>query len=87
MKKREDFNDDGRTIADMSAVERPSLWSVRRTSDRKQEVEGEKAPLPEMPKEDRRAYILISVLTALGVAAIFLAAIGLAIWLMLLAWK
>ena len=86
MKRNDDFKDDGRTVADMSDIDRPSLFTVRR-KEKQPDYESSAAPQEEMPARQRRAYVLAAVLTALGVAAIFLAAIALAIWLMLLAWK
>lgn len=87
MKRNDDFKDDGRTVADMSDIDRPSLFSLKRNNKKPDYEQNSAAPQQEMPREQRRAYIIAAVFTALGVAAIFMAAIALAIWLMLIAWR
>lgn len=90
MSKKKYDDDDGRSIADMSSVGQPNLFTFRNPKDKKEQTEipdedqserpWEKKP--EMPKEDRRAYVLAAVLTALGVGAVFLVGLGLIIWLL-----
>ena len=50
-KRRRDDDDDGRTIADMSGVEAPSLWRVRRPPDRRPEPPAEETPKDDLPLE------------------------------------
>ena len=78
-------DDDGRTIADMSGVERPSLFHFR-PSRRQEETpsEGEIPRREPIEKHTRRAYILAAVGSALLVTAIFLAVAALFIWLVIL---
>ncbi len=90
MSKKKYDDDDGRSIADMSSVGQPNLFTFRNPNDRKEQVDApeEKQPerpwesKPEMPKEDRRAYVLAAVLTAVGVGAVFFVGLGLIIWLL-----
>ena len=85
-KQKQSEDDDGRTIVDMSGVTRPNLWSFRFPSSapwhqnearKKAQEEGDGAqakPDPfqsQLTKEDRRAYILVAVGSALGIAAVF----------------
>ena len=88
-KKKYDY-DDGRSIADMSSIGQPNLFTFRNPKDRKEQVDApeENQPerpwesKPEMPKEDRRAYVLAAVLTAVGVGAVFFVGLGRIIWLL-----
>lgn len=83
-------DDDGRSIADMSSVGQPNLFTFRNPKDKNEQAqtpdedqsERPWEKKPEMPKEDRRAYVLAAVLTALGVGAVFLVGLGLIIWLL-----
>lgn len=90
MSKKKYDDDDGRSIADMSSVGQPNLFTFRNPKDKKEQAqtpdedqsERPWEKKPEMPKEDRRAYVLAAVLTALGVGAVFLVGLGLIIWLL-----
>jgi len=75
-RRRNDFEDDGRTIADMSGVEGPRLFGARlakpkgdgeQETKRKSEEEG-------FSKEFRRMYVSIALKATLAIAAIFIAA-------------
>jgi len=93
--KRVYDDDDGRTIADMSGLERPSAFLPRRRkntvppslsrergSDRPWEPdEGQ------MSKEDRRVYVFAALRAALLIAAVFIVGLGLGIWLLLRLWS
>ncbi len=98
-KKKLYDDDDGRSIADMSGVEQPNLFGFRSPNepskkDRANPADSAEEPKqerpwesePQMPKEDRRAYMLAAVLTALGIGAVFLVGLGLVIWIMTLLW-
>ncbi len=75
-RRKRDFEDDGRTIADMSGVEGPRLFGVRpakpkdaneQESKRNSEEEG-------FSKEFRRMYISVALKATLAIAAVFLVA-------------
>ena len=44
MKHNEPFEDDGRTVADMSGIEHDSIWLPRRSPNRLLTVPGRKTP-------------------------------------------
>ncbi len=86
-------DDDGRTIFDMSAVEKPNLMSFSPGyMDRKepQREEPQKPDRPweaqadEMPKELRRAYIWGALKASLLIGACFGCGLGLTIFLITL---
>ena len=78
-------DDDGRTIADMSGVERPKAFGLFPSSPKeKTEVDEKKE---EFPKEARRAYVFSAILASLLIAAVFAFFIGLAIFIMTLIWR
>ena len=86
MKKRVYDDDDGRTVADMSGIERPPLLLPR--FRRKDKDEEEQTPDgPELSREDRRAVLAGSIGAVLVIALIFLAAAALVIGLMLTVWR
>ena len=87
---RRDFEDDGRTIADMSGVERRNLLLPRRppreeppAPAREESEPSSERPWEEksMSRQDRRAYILAALGSALAIAAVFAVVLGLAIFL------
>ena len=67
--------DDGRVIADMSAVERPNLLSLRRIRERLGTGRGPTAQ-EQLSAEDRHLYILAAVRAGLLLVLAF--AVGLA---------
>ncbi len=84
--------DDNRTIADMSGIERPAAF-LPRFPGRRRETEPGRAPeaTPNQPEEplspeDRRLYIFAALKAALLIAGVFIAGLGLVIWLMLALW-
>ncbi len=91
MKKYDDFEDDGRTIADMSGIERPSLFAFRSTRKRKDKESGESAQNPaenvQMTKSQNRAYMTGAILAGLAIVGVFIACGALVIFLMTLFWK
>ena len=93
---KKEFEDDGRTIADMSGVPERSGAPLRRFLRRNEDAAGaeenvltEDRPRPapeEMPAEDRRAYIFGAMGASLVIGLIFLAAAGLLILFLCLIW-
>ena len=89
-RKTGSFEDDGRTIADMGDVRRPSLVLPRRDHDSRRE--------PEMPapsrdfsdelqsSEERLMVILGTMKAALSLGMVYVVVFGLAIALMLWIW-
>ena len=83
MRKRDDFEDDGRTIADMSGIgPAPTLRPHRRKAD---------APPPEpandwTPKE--KFWAVMGVLKAtLAIAGVYLVGLGVLLAVLFLLWK
>jgi len=93
-KKREYADDDGRTIADMSGVERPSLWGVRPPEERTKPPASPPAPPEEdrpwedasMGPEERRMYVLGALKAGLLIALVFIVALGLLTAFLLFLW-
>ena len=87
MSRKQDW-DDGRTIADMSEVERPSLLRPRQTA-RTQEPKDEPhrtwedAPIS---KQDRWLVALGALKAALLIALVFLVGLALVVFLLLRIW-
>ena len=89
-KKRVYEDDDGRTVADMSGVERPNLLLFRLPPDRKKPEEhaaggdGEDRPgeKTELTREERRAVMLGAVRAAALIAVTFIVIFGVVIFLM-----
>ena len=92
-KKRNYADDDGRVIADMSDLELPNLWRIRRPS-RRPELSAEEPAEPDRPwedgnglsPEDRRIYIFAALKAALLIAGVFIAGAVLLIAAMLFFW-
>ena len=84
MRGKEPWEDDGRTIADMSGITRPPLLIPRI----KRNTDEAKPTVSQSPfeKKERFYAVLGAVGAALLVAMIFMAGIGLAIFLMLQIW-
>mgnify|MGYP007092185084 CR=1 FL=1 len=89
--KKNDFEDDGRTIIDMSGVERPNLLTFRRPgkADKPRENQGS-SDQPQnnlsLAKKQSRSVIFGTVLAGLAIAAIFIACGAFAIFLMTQFW-
>ncbi len=93
MSKKIYDDDDGRTIADMSGVERAPLVlpHFKKKKEAPREVPEEddgSSPSPEiqMSGDERRGYIFGALGAALLIGGIFVAAGALAIWLMTVIW-
>lgn len=93
-------HDDGRTIADMSGVERPSLLGslagerMRDAIKRSGHASREEHPRTDRPwedtglsREERRWYLLGALKAALLIALVFIVGLGLFIALLLLLWN
>ena len=86
-KKREPFEDDGRTIADMSAVENPSTSLLGRLPRRNRD----KSETPEAgsePRTKRQSRMAIggALLAALLIGGVFIVGGAIAIAVMLAIW-
>ena len=79
MKKYDD--DDGRTIADMSGVERPPLLVP---APLKKKFSGKSSP--EMSKGEGRSYIFGALGAGLAIAAVFIAVFAVLILVLLKIW-
>ena len=72
MKKQRDIQDDGRIVADMSALEGPNPFSLRRFG-KKDAVNGaKKSDDSEMSPEDRGVYLKAAMLSTLLIASVFI---------------
>lgn len=88
MKKKYD-DDDGRTIADMSGLERPSIIMPQfvRRKDKSKTKAASDVNNTDLNREERRSYIWGALSAALLITAIFIVVFGVAIWLMLTVWR
>ena len=93
-KKRTYEDDDGRTVADMSGVDRQPLLSARRAPKQPAENGEAEARQEDRPGEqqaltgkERKAYLFGALAAALLIGAVFMVGIGLAILLMVLIWR
>ena len=87
--KKKYYDDDGRTIADMSGLERPNIimpqFGRRKVKSKtKAASDGDNTGLN---REERRSYIWGALSAALLITAIFIVVFGVAIWLMLTVWR
>ncbi|MBR6545514.1 MAG: hypothetical protein IKT72_01090 [Clostridia bacterium] len=82
MKKKSYEDDDGRTVADMSELERMPLFLPRFPKRKKGEGESEL----QMSRSERRATVLAALGAALAIAAVFAVAIAGIIALLILLW-
>ena len=89
MKKRKVYEDDGRTIADMSGISRPSTFVPHREKPQGQEKEDsflfERHEQP-FTREERRMYVLAALKASLLIAAAFIIGLGAVVLVMVLAW-
>lgn len=76
--------DDGRVIADMSGIERPSLRRPRRERDLKEP--GPEGPESEFSPEDRKLYVFAALRAALLIGLAFIAGLGAVVLLLLALW-
>ena len=73
MKKWDDFEDDGRTVADMSDLEAAGGFSFRKF--RKNMVKSETSS--DFSEEDRRIYLKAALMSTMLIASVFLIAAAL----------
>ena len=75
-RRKRDFEDDGRTIADMSGVEGPRLFGARPVKPKDADGQEKKRITEEdgYSKEFRRMYVSIALKATLAIAAVFLVA-------------
>ncbi len=88
--------DDGRTIADMSGVERPAMFGHLPSSLRREKKEapepkdsgGEDRPWEDysMNRRERTGYVLGALGAALCIGLVYIVVLGLVIFLMVKAW-
>ena len=92
-------DDDGRTVADMSGIELPSMWLPRRPKldttpavpQREETSPAEDRPWEPKPGElspqDRKLYVLAALKASLLIGLAFVAGLGLVILLLLALWS
>ncbi len=94
MSKKIYDDDDGRTIADMSGIDRPPMLLPRLNGSKKKKIterpeDGEtEQPRPEeqMSSDERRGYIFGALGAALLIGGIFVAAGAIVIFLLTVIW-
>ena len=88
-RRTDDFEDDGRVIADMSAVERPSLLGhvPARRGDEPREPREKRRPKMELTTKERVWLALGAMKAGLVVSLVFVVAIGVVIAALLLLWN
>ena len=90
-KKRVYEDDDGRTIADMSGVEGPSLFVPRSPGQKKTPAQPENKDRPwedtGMTRKERRLYVLGAMKATMLIALAYIVGLGLLIALLLWLWK
>ena len=87
-RRRREYEDDGRTIADMSDVSRPSLMG-RRAPERPEDSlsrESSGGSDDYIPPEDRKWYVLGALKAALLIALAFIVGLGIVIFVLLKLW-
>ena len=93
MGKQDSYEDDGRTIADMSGIVKPNLFGEgtlehisKKRREGRQPQEGEQN-VPQLTRKERRSFIFGALGAALLIAAVFAAAFALVIFLIILVGK
>ena len=83
--KRKEWEDDGRTVADMSGLDRPTLFGHKEgVSRKKRQVASDGDYVPPLSRGDRWAFLLGTMKASLLIALAFLGGLGLCIWLLTL---
>ena len=85
-KPKEPFEDDGRTIADMSGVENPSTSLFGRLPRRRRDKSDQQTPTEPLTKEQNRMVIGGALLAALLIGGVFIIGGAIAIAVMLALW-
>ena len=78
--KRKEWEDDGRTVADMSGLDRPTLFGHKEGGSRKKQQESEQSGgeyVPPLSRGDRWAFLLGTMKASLLIALAFLGGLGL----------
>lgn len=92
MAKKQYDDDDGRSFADMSQIERPNFFSLGRMPERRErdEERPRKPQVPavedEMTKQERRWYVLGTLKASLLIGLAYVVGLGLLILLMVSFW-
>ena len=73
MRKKDDFYDDGRTVADMSCFEGQSVFSMR-SSTKKGEKKQKKTGDQQFDGDTRRIYLKAALISTLLIASVFIVA-------------
>ena len=85
MRKRAEFEDDGRTIADMSGIApQPTLLPRRRRREEPQESRGEGL---ELTRKEKRWAVLGAMKAVFLIAGAYLLGLGILLGLLFLIWK
>lgn len=85
--QHKEWEDDGRTVADMSGLDRPPLFGHKEGASRKKRQESEQSGgdyVPPMSRGERWAFLLGTMKASLLIALAFLGGLGLCIWLLTL---
>ena len=85
--QHKEWEDDGRTVADMSGLDRPTLFGQKEGTSRKKQQESEQSGgeyVPPLSRGDRWAFLLGTMKASLLIALAFLGGLGLCIWLLTL---
>lgn len=93
--RKTDFEDDGRTIVDMSGVERPNLLTFRLSRKKTERLRRDTEPadgqsqstIADLDKKQSRSVIFGTVLAGLVIAGIFIACGALVIYLLTVVWN
>ncbi len=87
-KRREYEDDDGRTIADMSGVERPNMLMPRLPGETRPAQPTQKEPFdqPGFSKEEQRMAVLGALKAAMLVALPFIVGLGLLVLFLIWLW-
>jgi hypothetical protein len=91
--RKSSWEDDGRTVADMSGVSGPSMFVPRKSSAQKEsqprpDIKSSDRPWEDQPysRKERILLVLGALKATLLIAGAFLLGLGLAIYLMLRLW-
>ncbi len=82
-------DDDGRTIADMSGISGPSLYTFRRPkkTDESGESKGPPGPQNELTRKEKLMFMLGALKASLLIVSAYLVGMGLVILLLLFLWR
>ena len=87
MREKQYNDDDGRTVADMSGVERPSMFRIRSLKKHGTFAENEaESNKPQLSSEQRKSYLGGALSAALVVALVFIVAGAILIALLTAIW-